>query len=189
MKLLSQLGRIFAGLATFAVLVALLVGAFILLSRFGVDDSAVALVAVITSAVIAVRSMESQRRLERERVLIEQRAKLIESYRAVYEKALATTVPSEEEMRTFNANLTFYGDEDLIRAWLGLRRAAAEGADPRRVLSANMNFVRAMRKHLGHSDKTLTDVDLFSVVAKDPDEFARLLSDESREAGRATTSD
>ncbi len=145
------------------------------MDELNLADSAVSLLAVATSAIVAIQSLEVQRRLEREKQLGERRSRLIEAYRNVYERALEGQVPSEAEMRKFNVDLTFYGDEDAIKAWLGMRHAAAAGdQSPRVILPAQMKLVRAMRRNLGHDDKTLTDDDLFGIILKDPDDVKLL---------------
>lgn len=166
------------GLVTVAILIAA-VGLLVALDALDLADSAVSVLAVATSAIVAVQSLGVQRRLEREKQLGERRSKLIEAYRNVYERALEGQAPSEGEMRKFNVDLTFYGDEDAIKAWLGMRRAAAEGNPaPKVILPAQMKLVRAMRRNLGHDDKTLTDDDLFGIILKDPDDI-RLLREEA----------
>lgn len=122
--------------------------------------------------------MGAQRLLERQRILTDRRAKLIESYHDVYEKALQKSVPTEAEMRKLNVDLTFYGDEDLIRAWLVMRKASAGTPDTNEVSQANMAFIRTMRRHLGHKDTHLTDIDLFGVVLSNPEEFEAMLRKE-----------
>ena len=175
----------------YAVIALLLVAVTILgtlvalrgLADLGVQDSAISLLAVATSAFVAIRSLDTQRRLERERQLGERRDKLVESYRGVYGEALKGRVPTEDVMRRFNVDLTFYGNEGVIKAWLGMRQAAAGGkTDPATILPAQMRLVRAMRKDLGHQDKNLTDEDLFSIVLSNPDELKRLLTKTSGQA-------
>ena len=95
------------------VVVAAVAGVLFLLQKFrqlSIDQAAVSLVAIATSAVVALRSLDAQRRLERERQLGERRDKLIESYRDVYNEVLKGRVPKEDVMRRFNVDLTFYGD-------------------------------------------------------------------------------
>jgi hypothetical protein len=151
------------------------------LAELGIEQSALSLVAVGTSAMVAVRSLDAQKRLERERQLGERRDKLIESYRDVYDLAMGGKTPSEEQMRRFNVDLTFYGNEELIKAWLGLRRLAGTGQTaPAEILPAQMNLVKAMRKDLGHQDKSLTDMDLFGIVLANPEEFEALLSSQEK---------
>ena len=180
-------GGLVAGLAGVLVVVAIagsVVGLLIILDKLGIDESAITVIAVVASTVVAVRSLDVQRAAERERALGERRAKLVAAYRDVYESALAGVTPSEEKMREFNVDLTFYGDEDMIKAWLIMRQvsAAADGTpQPTDILPASMGFVRAMRKDLGHKDRTLTDMDLFSVILADPAAF----QEELRKAGKA----
>lgn len=135
------------GVLGLAVAGAAVVGLLLVLKQFrhlGIDDSSISLLAIATSAWVAVRSLDAQRRLERERQLGERRSKLIESYRDVYNKALQGHTPDEDVMRRFNVDLTFYGNEQMIKGWLALRRVAATGdRTPAKILPPQMQLVRA----------------------------------------------
>lgn len=137
----------------------------------GISDSAVGFLAVASSAAVTLRSLDTQVKLERARQLNERRDRLAESCREVYDLVLQGKTPSESTMRSFNVDLTFFGDEPLIKAWLDMRRVAGRSdRSASEMLPAQMRMLRAMRVTLGHNDKSLSDADLWGIVLKDPDE-------------------
>jgi hypothetical protein len=95
---------------------------------------------------------------------------------------------AEREMATFADKLMLWGSPRVIKAWVAMRRNAADGPPP--VTSQMEDFGRmvlAIRREFGHSDRRLEERDLFRIIFNDEIEvlLARANLRDGREILRA----
>jgi len=112
---------------------------------------------------------------------------LYEKKQPVYEKLLKFlfdmmhstrkgTAISEEEMLEFiigfSKELILWGSDDVVRAYIDFKKAAASGEDdPKALLLSFENLLRAIRSDFGHKNKDLAPGDLLSFIITDSDEI------------------
>jgi len=81
------------------------------------------------------------------------------------ERAKAET---EQTMGEFGDKLMLWGSARVVKAWVEMRRGAAEGPPPvPDAMSAYGKMLLAIRKEFGHGDWTLEERDLFRVIFND----------------------
>jgi hypothetical protein len=80
------------------------------------------------------------------------------------------TAEQTEFMGRFSDKLMLWGSPDVIRAWRGVKQAADADLDPTQAMLRYARVLIAIRRDLGHSDRSLDVRDLLGVVINDIDE-------------------
>ncbi len=79
----------------------------------------------------------------------------------------------EKGMMAFKRELLIWGDQDVLQTCEKYEQIAANKPEPREILLATDELLRAMRKDLGHDDSQLKPFDLVStcIVATDKEKL------------------
>ncbi len=76
-----------------------------------------------------------------------------------------------ERLQELTPDLIAWGTDEVIASWISFRKAGLNPnkENPKEILLAFDDFLRAIRKDLGHSDEHLKKGDLLRIFIKDID--------------------
>lgn len=124
-------------------------------------------------ALIAVlRSKTADRQREIDQELREKKGPIYEEFtQFLIGKVLRNNASHEEMMEyivKFSQEMIVWGDDEVIHAWANFKSAAETAEiDPRRSLFATEDILFAIRRSMGHFNKTLRRGDLLSLFVND----------------------